>query len=459
MHRLSLSVILMLLICGSLSAKSYLNPIQFGLFEAKTATDRYEVLYRTHCEAKKTNTPVSYRGIKRIDLEIPYGAKRIPLTEQTDFAGASIYVTNNTANVYLFELSQEVKSIDVTNSQVDKGSFKDVPDLVSGRYLVIIEDSTPWVKQRIGYNYGATRKDVLLVVDGKAKNHTISPYDNSWSRATATYCPVTAKKKRISNLKLYRNPGNRNMAFFVNIANQDNVVLSNISIYTPKDSLVNDVAITISNCTNVKLENVTIDGTYSRLDYSGYGITMDNVWNSRFYRLKAHGNWGVFGDNNINKATFKNCDINRFDIHCYGRDVYFSRCVIRDVYNQFSSVFGEVVFKNCLFSNCFPVAFGSSYNSYTKFNLIVKDCVVTNVGKKNCFIMMNGFNNPEINERPELTKREWPNIYVDGLIIFVENNQDYYLTIDSNKPIQMNDESIPTKIVLNRIKIQNQTQQ
>lgn len=115
MHRLSLSVILMLLVCGSLSAKSYLNPIQFGLFEAKTATDRYEVLYRTHCEANKTNTPVSYRGIKRIDLEIPYGAKRIPLTEQTDFAGASIYVINNTANVYLFELSQEVKGIDVTN--------------------------------------------------------------------------------------------------------------------------------------------------------------------------------------------------------------------------------------------------------------------------------------------------------------------------------------------------------
>ena len=292
----------------------------------------------------------------------------------------------------------------------------------------------------------------MLVENGKAVNKVVSPYNNSWSKAKAYYCPVTHEKKTIKNLKFFRRQGNKELAFFVTIANMDNVVLSNIEIHTPKDTLLDDSAIGITNCTNVKLCHVTIDGTYSRKDHSGYGIMMNNVWNSYFYKLNAHGNWGVFGDNNISLAKFVDCDINRFDIHCYGRDIYFRDCVFRNVYNQFSSVFGEIVFKRCEFINCFPVAFGASYNAYTKVNLVVKDCIVKEINKKNYFIFMNGIQNPVINERPELAKKEWPDIYIDGLTIVANKNQSYRLSNFSRKEIKLGEETIPTHIELKRIK-------
>lgn len=160
----------------------------------------------------------------------------------------------------------------------------------------------------------------------------------------------------------------------------------------------------------------------------------------------------MFGDNNISQAIFVDCDINRFDIHCYGRNIYFRDCIFRNVYNQFSSVFGEIIFKRCMFINCFPVVFGASYNAYTKFNLIVKGCIVKEISKRNYFIRMNGINNPVVNERPELANKEWPDIYIDGLAIITTGNQDYRLTNFSKKSIQMSEETIPTKIVLKRIR-------
>ena len=129
MHRSFLTVVFVL--CGwcITYANKALNPTHFGLLDAKTAIERYDVLYKTHLEAKNTNTPVSYKGIQYIDLEIPSGAKRIPLTDNTDFAGVSIYVTNNSAKAYLFELAQGKKSIEVTNAQGDEGDFTSIPEL------------------------------------------------------------------------------------------------------------------------------------------------------------------------------------------------------------------------------------------------------------------------------------------------------------------------------------------
>lgn len=446
------------MICGWCSAHAgkALNPIQFGLLDAKTAVERYDVLYKTHREAKKTNAPVSYKGIQTIDLEIPLGAKRIPLTDHTDFAGVSIYVTNNTAKAYLFELAQGKKSIEVTNAQVDEGDFTSINELRRGRFLVIVEDSLPWVKQRIGYKYGAIRKDILLVEDGKAENRVVSPYNNSWSKAKAYYCPISHEKKEIKNLKLFRQPGNKDLAFFVTISNQNNVVLSDIEIHTPQDTLLNDAAIAITNCTNIKFYHITIDGTYSRKDHSGYGVTMNNVWNSSFYKFRGHGNWGVFGNNNVNYATFNSCDINRFDIHCYGRDIHFMKCVFRNLYNQFSSVFGEVTFANCEFCNFIPVSFESSYNAYTRFQLKVNNCIITDVGKKNFFIKAGDINNKNSNERPELSRKEWPDIFIDNLTIKSNDATVYHLSNFDSDDIKNVRGLFPLRIKINKILYEKQ---
>jgi len=447
------SVVLLLLSTATIIAKKPLNPIRFGLNDAKTAVERYEVLYETHQTAKMTNAPVSYKGIDSIEIEIPKGAHSLPLTDKTDFAGARIYVTNNTEDLFLFDLSQESKDIDVTGQQVDSGVFTDIPQLIKGWNLVIVKDQTPWVKQRIGYKYGAIRRDILLIKNGKARNRAVSPYNNEWSSVKASYCSVTKKKKTISNLSLHRNPGNKKMAFLVSITNQNNVTLSNIEVFTPEDNLVNDDIISISNCTNIYFDNVTINGTYSRKNYSGYGIEMNNVWNCSFDRLRGYGNWGIFGNNNINKAKLVNCDINRFDIHCYGRDISFDKCIFRDLYNQFSSIFGRVTFTDCEFVNFIPVSIETSYNAYTVFDIVVNNCRVKDSQGKNYFIRMGDTKNlPKTEDRPELKNKEWPNFYINGLLIESEGEPDYRLSNYSKKGIKDLEDAIPSHKVIEGVR-------
>ena len=77
----------------------------------------------------------------------------------------------------------------------------------------------------------------------------------------------------------------------------------------------------------------------------------------------------MFGNNNINTALIENSEINRFDIHCYGRDISFKDVVFVNLYNQFSSTFGTIRFDRCTFRHFTPVLYEASYNSYTVIKL------------------------------------------------------------------------------------------
>ena len=82
---------IILIVCIALFAISYIripisrikgtvNPLQFGLNEARTGAERYYVLQKTHNEAVRLGAGVSYAGIKDIELDIPSNAKSLPLT-------------------------------------------------------------------------------------------------------------------------------------------------------------------------------------------------------------------------------------------------------------------------------------------------------------------------------------------------------------------------------------------
>lgn len=90
---------------------SALSPLSYGLKDAKTDMERYEVLYRTHLEAIRQNRKVTYAGIDTIRIQIPPKAKSIPLPEETDFADVVIVVKNESRQCYLFKRTENVDSI------------------------------------------------------------------------------------------------------------------------------------------------------------------------------------------------------------------------------------------------------------------------------------------------------------------------------------------------------------
>lgn len=396
---------------GALS-KECVNPLQFGLQRAHTGIERYYVLEKTHDEALRRGYGVSYAGIEFIDIEMPADARALPLTNYTDFAGVTIRVTNNQKDAYLFSLSSKLKSISVNGKEIDDGNFTHNSALKNGLKLLIIYDKTPWVDRRSGYDYSAIRKDIMLINNGKASNSPIQSYSSSVSIPDGHYCDIYHNKIIIKNLKLVRSDNSTKKTYLIKIENQYDIDLSQISIYTPNDTgLDGDRAIHIINCYKVCISDLYIDGTYSLSNKYGYGVTMDNVCDLNIRNMYGRGHWGVFGNNNVQSAWLRNCDINRFDIHCYGKDIFFEGCNFVDLYNQFASVYGTISFNNCTFSKFKPIYVGSSYNAYTAYDLYFDHCIFNLDKTHSSIIDFSGFATEE-NKRPELKKKCLPNVTI-----------------------------------------------
>ena len=406
---LLLNVLLMMAFLSNAQTDA-LTPQMFGLQKAKSDVERYYVLYNMHKAARILNRGVDYSGIGELNIEIPADAQPIPLNNGCDFSGLVLNVTNNNKKgMYLFTLIQPTDTIHISKEQVDSGDFSEISRIDTTSYLLILKDDSIWVDKRQGYAYGHTRKDILLLDNKHAVNRPIMPYNTPETQLSASICPATRDIKVISNITINRHAGDSAKTYCFDVQNQFNVELYNITINTPENNFYADAAIRINNSANIRISNVTINGTYSQSNHYGYGIAMDNVWRSRIVHLRARANWGIFGNNNINDVQLDSCDLNRYDIHCYGRDVYMRNCVFSNLYNQFSSVYGSVIFENCTFNNHIPVLIESSYNAYTPFDLYFYDCTFRINSKRNYLVDGRDLTNTR-NSRPEVKSKNLPNI-------------------------------------------------
>ena len=368
---------------------------------------------------------VDYRGLQRIDITIPENATSIPLGQINDFANVVFNVTNHSKDTYLFTYVNNPDSIRVTGKDIDRGLFINQLKLNKGRNILVIEDKNPWVVNRKNHSYGHQRKDILLIENGKAKNKTIMPYDNDQSTPICKYYTIIYPFIQLSGLTLNRTAESSSKTYLCKIIGADNVRLNNIIINTPSSVIVGDVAINIRDCTRVRFEDITINGTYSQPNHSGYGITMNNVWCFRAKRLFGTGNWGIFGNNNINNTFIENSKINRFDIHCYGRDVSFKNVEFVDLYNQFSSVFGTIRFDKCAFKHFVPVLYETSYNAYTPHDVVFNRCEFHLDAKRN-YLFSAGRLGPEVNNREELKEKSWPNVNINKMVVHIEDETDHF---------------------------------
>lgn len=429
-----------------------ISPQSYGLSEATTGIERFKVLERCHKDAVKKNAPISYSGIKSLDIEIPSDAASIPLPDNVFFAGVQLNVLNTQKNMTLFTRTNSAIQIKTSASSIDQGRFKNESELRNGQYLLIINDETPWVENRNGYDYGATRKDVLVVENGMAMNHPVYSYSNSPSYAKTTAVQIGAPLS-YSNLNLSRDARSTKMTYLFSISNAYDVTLSNISITTPQDNeLYGDAAIQIKDCAKVNISDIVINGTYSLTNKFGYGINLENVAMFSGERIFARTRWGVFGSNNVNGATLRDCDINRFDIHCYGKEVKCYNCKFADMYNQFSSVFGEVYFEKCMFTNYIPVLIEPSYNAYTPFDLSFKSCVFNLTGKKNYLMTLSGLEVAH-NSRPELFRKSLPNITIKKCTVNLADDVKEWYIVNTGKVTYKEPLDYISKIEVIRLKI------
>ena len=145
-----------------------ISPIDFGLYEARNGIERYYCLYRTHCAALAAGVNVTYKGIDSLYIDIPKDAQSIPLTDYNDFSGLVLTVTNNAKTHFVFQMVQKATEIQIDKSSIASGKFLRYPAISRGRVVLLLQDRTPWVKNRRGFEYGAERKDIIYLKDGNA---------------------------------------------------------------------------------------------------------------------------------------------------------------------------------------------------------------------------------------------------------------------------------------------------
>lgn len=404
---------------ATLAAQS-ISPLDYGLREATTGIGRYYALYNAHSDARDRGVEVSYAGIDTIHLELPPAWRSIPLGRHTDFGGAVFYVTNHSHHGTLFTLTQGATALEMDKALVDGLDYRSVPPLATGWHLLILNDQKPWT-ERHGFGYMQYRKDLVVVHDGQGLNSPVMPWGSDSTRLKASYVDIDTAQKVFRNITMHRTKGCTFRTNLIGISNQYNVLIEQVHVTTPKSKMIADGIFTISNSARITLRNIKVEGTYSgkgRPDVYGYAFSLNNLYDSHFEHIDAWGNWGVFGSNNLNRTTLEHCNVDRFDIHCYGRDATLRECTLSGRQTLYTSFYGTARFEHCFFDDYVPVRVRSSYNAYTPFDIEIYHCTFRLTPKHHYIVRVNLLDTAD-NPRPELMEKCWPNLLVDGMDVIV----------------------------------------
>lgn len=406
-------------------ATGAISLIEMGILDAPNDTSRYLILRSAYDSALRANATVSYEGIDTLRLAIPSQIAdiSIPIGLHNDFSHVVLLVSNNVRGGSLFSYTKapdfQISATDsialrALNHAIDSGDFTSFPHLAQGSWVIAVTDSTPWVGQRAGHAYGHFRKEILYLHDGRCLDRPSMPYSSTVSSPHLCCYAATDTDFTFCNVTLLRDSASTVRTYLLSAENLCNARLSNISIVTPPSKLADDCAIRVYNCHSLILDSITILGSYSRTDHSGYGILLDNIHLVQIRHLYARTPWGVFGTNNMHTTLIEDSDFDRFDIHCYGRDVTFHRCRQQDSYNQFSSLHGTILYDSCTLTNFTPILIESSYNAYSHFTLIMHQCTWRLTHERHTLMLAGRLDSP-IATRPELHDRCLPDIEISDL--------------------------------------------
>ena len=398
---------------------SALSPIMFGLFVANSDSERFDCLYNTHFNANIINSKISYEDINKISIEMPQDDRRLLLSHYTDFCGCKIIVNRQEGeNSYLFKALNELHNINISASDIDSGLFGSYEELKKGVYGLVIKDNNRW-SQRIGYtDNDAYREDILLISNGKALNKVIMPYNNEDSDPVCQYFiannGLTIKN---ANITITGKPIN-----VLDIVNQANVVIENVTIEIPNPISNSGISICLYNCYDINIKNVRTYGQNRDTSGYGYNILFKNVADFYGEGIITDNTWHSFGESGgLNGMTLKNCNVNP-DSHYYSKDFHFIDCEFRGTSGNMNNVYGNIIYDNCLFYDYSPAMIDSSYNDYNQFNLIFNNCNYVATDNNHNYLYVTKIIDTE-NNRNELKKKYLPNIIIKNLCVVLPSTQ------------------------------------
>lgn len=421
--------------------------------QSLTAEGLYKALRSAHGYAVSHNESITYPANRTIYLTVPADEPySMPLPLDTNFNGCHFIVTNNAHDLALFSMVNTGTAISFNRSDIYKlnNLSSSYPNLGPGPKLLKITDAH-WT---YAYSDYFDRQDILFINNHVIQNDPITGYGDCLVEPSYLYYDVTIVQKTIKNAKLTRTSGSTYITKFLWVVGQYNVKVSNIEIYTPSPgTLTGENCISIHDSAKIVIQNVSFNGTYSNESNFGYGISVINVWDSTFTNISCTNTiWGLFGNRCVNTASLNGCSINRFDIHCYGRDILCVNCTFKKtnslsstshIYNRYSSMYGYVTYRYCTFEYFRPLRIDPAYNAYTPFSMTMENCILKVSDFSKCIVDLMEFNTAA-NSRTELLQKYLPSITIENLTLEASSDVSSICLFKLINDVQLSDALSPT---------------
>lgn len=260
-----------------------------------------------------------------------------------NFDGLTLDCTNNNSQRNLFSLVSEPLSSEA--STIEDLAADEIFNMARG--LIFAYDPTPLYKRSGDHDYNYFRHDVFLVENNIVLGSPCLPYDAE-TQLELSYIILNYNSTQVRNLNVIRR-GDADLRVLYAVY-QYNLIVDNLCV----DTLVNfdemDGAFSIDNVHTLIFNNITINKGYRDTRGANYIFELYWITNLLCNNIKAaYSTWGCFGTRGINGAHIQNSTINRFDIHCYGKNILATNCIFVNNFNQCQCTTGYITFRNCSF--------------------------------------------------------------------------------------------------------------
>jgi len=285
-------------------------------------------LYYTICTTK-------YNVVYDIpELYIEYNATiHLEAEKVYDFNNVTIYAHSLTLSRYLFTL--EVYDFKTEQNRTIETEYKKISEAVQDGFfqykqgIMFITDNTP-LYNRVTTKVDYERRDVLLVQNNELCNIPIMDYDNDPDTdAVIKFMPIT-KGFKFCNLR-YDRSGSENMAPLIWINYVYKPEICNIIIDSTHQwkGYCESGTIRLEYVYAPYLHDLALNNCYGDVvgtDQVNYNINMQGATNVIIERVFANSKWHTFGNQSINGVVCRDCVLDQWDSHVYGRDFLFENC-------------------------------------------------------------------------------------------------------------------------------------
>lgn len=357
----------------------------------------------------------------------------ILLSKGIDFKNTIINIENNFGPATIFKAENTFSSITVSKEALDGKDFSSIVEDDRKTYLLNVYDGNRWCYRGDEQDKDIfTRRDLIYIVNGQAFNNVISTYNNSASSPVASIVDVTNSSFNFCNAS-FTFSGTYACTLLM-LKGRDKCLISDININVINTDLAPSSIFDITDSANIEFSNCKFLNSYDDLGGSAYIFYLNNIYNVLFSNVIANSlKWGVMGGDNINTLTVVDSQINRVDIHCYGKTINIERTNFILSYNQFSGIFDYIKFKSCNFNNQTSILYEGTYKSWIKHDVFFEDCCFNN--KQTISLYYTAPIADLSGQRLELQKAVLPNVYFKNC----KFKSSYYQLFYSDSTVSFSD--------------------